>query len=151
MSSPTCAPWLIATGTARPRRPQVVAVVRQPLSAMPRYAGRSQAPGAAAWLAIMPTSSPRYGRRSRAPGPAGWLAITGAADGRQRGRRKGDGGRRPRAGSLDPRPWEVHGVVADVVPVPAHSARGPGGRGGPEPQAAGAGRLHPARRPRHLL
>ena len=87
------------------------------------------------------------GRRvRRAAGAAGGRCGGGGGGGR-----KGDGGRRRRAGSLDPRPREVHGVVADVVPVPAHPARGPGGRGGPEPPAAGPGRLHPPRRARHLL
>ena len=81
--------------------------------------------------------------------PAG-TAATGERTAAARGR-KCDGGRSGGAGSLDPRPREVHGVVADVVPVPAHPARGPGGRGGPEPPAAGPRRVHPARRPRHLL
>ena len=39
---------------------------------------------------------------------------------------------------------------ADVDPVPAHPARGPGRRRGAEPPAAGARRLHPPGRARHL-
>ena len=53
--------------------------------------------------------------------------------------------------TASPRLGDCTRAPADVLPVPAHPARRPGRRRGAQPPAARARRLHPPRRPRHLL